>query len=51
MVPDSKKPSAKDQIKKNLQRVYDEAFEEDLPAEFEQLLARLREEKAKTDDR
>ncbi len=49
MVPDNRKSKAKDQIKKNLQRVYDEALDEELPKEFEELLTRLREQKAKSD--
>lgn len=45
MVSDSKKSNANAQIKQNLQRVYDEAFAEEIPNEFIEMIARLKAEK------
>lgn len=50
MVSENRKSNAKEQIRKNLQRVYQEALEEEIPSEFMELIERLKaEKKAKTD--
>lgn len=45
MVSDNEKSSANAQIRKNLQRVYDEALEEEIPSEFIEMIERLSAQK------
>lgn len=45
----SGKSNIKGQISENLKRVYDEAFDENVPDEFAQMIERFKAEKAKLD--
>lgn len=50
MVSDKKKSNANEQIRQNLQRVYDEALSDEIPNEFIEMIERLKaEKKAKSD--
>ena len=50
MVSDNRKSNAKEQIRQNLRRVYQEALDEEIPSEFMELIERLKaEKKAKSD--
>ncbi|MEM6891917.1 MAG: NepR family anti-sigma factor [Pseudomonadota bacterium] len=50
MVSDKKKSNADELINENLQRVYEEALNEEIPDEFLEIIARLKSEKqAKSD--
>lgn len=52
MASQNKKSNSKDEIRRNLQRVYDEALKEEIPNEFVEMIARLKAEKdAKADDK
>ncbi len=50
MVPKRKKSNVNDQIRENLQRVYDEALDDEVPQEFVEMIKRLAEEKATKSD-
>lgn len=50
MASDSKKSNANAQIKENLQRVYDEALNEEIPSEFIEMIARLKAKKQSKSD-
>lgn len=45
MVTESKKADVSDQIQENLQRVYQEALQDEVPSEFIELIERLKAEK------
>lgn len=50
MASDSKKSNANAQIQQNLQKVYDEALQEEIPNEFLEMIERLKaQKKAKSD--
>jgi hypothetical protein len=49
MTPKNGKSNIKQQITDNLRRVYDEAYQEDVPDAFAKLVERFREEKEKID--
>ena len=52
MASQNRKSNSKDEIRRNLQRVYDEALQEEIPNEFIEMIARLKAEKdAKSDDK
>lgn len=45
MASDKKKSTANEQIRRNLQRVYQEALEDEIPSEFIEMIERLKSQK------
>ena len=50
MVSKSKKSNVNDQIRENLQRVFDEALNDEVPQQFIEMIKRLSKEKADKSD-
>ena len=51
MVAENRKSNANKQIQENLQRIYEEALNEEVPSEFIEMIERLKEKKkARTDE-
>lgn len=46
MVPKDRKSNVNQQIRENLQRVYQEALDDEVPREFIEMIERLKAEKA-----